>query len=129
MQTSSTMKEIFFSCLFFLIFVSPEVHMQKLSSDIDQIISNEQIKESNQKVELSNGKAGNNQNIIESLKEEIHLVGLKMTLLVQEAIDSLETRISSLDIQSNSILNWFYGMFYVDIYYFILFWTFRKGKI
>ena len=104
MQTSSTMKEIFFSCLFFLIFVSPEVHMQKLSSDIDQIISNEQIKESNQKVELSNGKAGNNQNVIESLKEEIHLVGQKMTLLVQEAIDSL-------DIQSNSILNWFYGMF------------------
>ena len=85
--------------------------MQKLSSDIDQIISNEHIKESNQKVELSNGKAGNNQNIIESLKEEIHLVGQKMTLLVQEAIDSLETRISSLDIQSNSILNWFYGMF------------------
>ena len=104
MQTSSTMKKIFFPCLFFLIFVSPEVHMQKLSSGIDQIISNEHIKESNQKVELSNGKAGNNQNIIESLKEEINLVGQKMTLLVQEAIDSL-------DIQSNSILNWFYGMF------------------
>ena len=111
MQTSFAMKKIFFSCLFLLIFVSPEVHMEKLSSDIDQIISNEQIKESNQKVELSNGKAGNNQNIIESLKEEIHLVGQKMTLLVQEAIDSLETRVSSLDIQSNGILNWFYGMF------------------
>ena len=98
------MKKIFFSCLFFLIFVSPEVDMRKLSSDIDQIISNEQIKENNQKVDHSNVKAGNNQNIIESLKEEIHLVGQKMTLLVQEAIDSL-------DIQSNSILNWFYGMF------------------
>ena len=98
------MKKKFFSCLFFLIFVSPEVDMRKLSSDIDQIISNEQIKENNQKVDHSNVKAGNNQNIIESLKEEIHLVGQKMTLLVQEAIDSL-------DIQSNSILNWFYGMF------------------
>ena len=123
------MKKIFFPCLFFLIFVSPEVQMGKLSSDIDQIISNEQIKENNQKVDLSNVKAGNNQNIIESLKEEIHLVGQKMTLLVQEAIDRLETRVRSLDIQSNSILNWFYGMFYVDINYFILFWTFRKGKI
>ena len=111
MQTSFTMKKKFFSCLFFLIFVSPEVDMPKLSSDIDQIISNEHIKESNQKVELSNVKAGNNQNIIESLKEEIHLVGQKMTLLVQEAIDRLETQVSSLDIQSNSILNWFYGMF------------------
>ena len=105
------MKKNFFSCLFFLIFVSPEVDMRKLSSDIDQIISNEQIKENNQKVDHSNVKAGNNQNIIESLKEEIHLVGQKMTLLVQEAIDRLETRVRSLDIQSNSILNWFYGMF------------------
>ena len=98
------MKKKIFSCLFFLIFVSPEVDMRKLSSDIDKMISNEQIKENNQKVDHSNVKAGNNQNIIESLKEEIHLVGQKMTLLVQEAIDSL-------DIQSNSILNWFYGMF------------------